>query len=72
MVCFRYKSVNTLHKGDNDDDDDVDDDIFPADKPFASCYERYVFKICLKSIHRDRVLSRYNLNSYSHLHARVF
>jgi len=29
MVCFRYKIVNTLHKGDNkdyDDDDDDDDD----------------------------------------------
>jgi hypothetical protein len=25
MVCFRYISVNTLHKGDDDDDyDDVD------------------------------------------------
>jgi hypothetical protein len=28
MVCFRYISANTLHKGDDDDDDDdgVDDD----------------------------------------------
>jgi hypothetical protein len=27
MGCFRYVSVNTLHKGgDNDDDDDDDDD----------------------------------------------
>jgi hypothetical protein len=25
MVCFRYKIVNTLHKGDNKDDDDDDD-----------------------------------------------
>ena len=66
-----YISLNTLHKVDNDDDDD-DDDIFLDDKPFASCYERSVFKICLKCSHRDRVLSRYNLNSYSHLHARMF
>jgi hypothetical protein len=26
MVCFRYISVNTLHKGDDDGDDDDDDD----------------------------------------------
>jgi hypothetical protein len=26
MVCFRYVSVNNLHKGDDDDDDDGDDD----------------------------------------------
>jgi hypothetical protein len=26
MVCFRYKIVNTLHKGDNKDDDDDDDE----------------------------------------------
>jgi hypothetical protein len=25
MVCFRYISVNILHKGDDDDDDDDDD-----------------------------------------------
>jgi TATA-binding protein-associated factor Taf7 len=25
MVCFRYRSANTLHKGDDDDDDDDDD-----------------------------------------------
>ena len=25
-VCFRYKIVNTLHKGDDKDDDDDDDD----------------------------------------------
>jgi hypothetical protein len=23
MVCFRYISANTLHKGDDDDDDNV-------------------------------------------------
>ena len=23
MVCLRYVSVNTLHKGDDDDDDDI-------------------------------------------------
>jgi hypothetical protein len=23
MVCFRYISVNTLHKGDDDDDDNI-------------------------------------------------
>ena len=26
MDCFRYISVNALHKGDDDDDDDDDDD----------------------------------------------
>jgi hypothetical protein len=26
MVCFRNISVDTLHKGDNEDDDDDDDD----------------------------------------------
>jgi hypothetical protein len=26
MVCFKYITVNTLHKGDNKDDDDDDDD----------------------------------------------
>ena len=26
MVCFRYITVNTLHKGDKKDDDDDDDD----------------------------------------------
>jgi hypothetical protein len=26
MVCFRYRIVNTPHKGDNKDDDDDDDD----------------------------------------------
>jgi hypothetical protein len=25
MVCFKYITVNTLHKGDNKDDDDDDD-----------------------------------------------
>jgi hypothetical protein len=25
MVCFRYTTVNTLHKGDNKDNDDDDD-----------------------------------------------
>jgi len=24
MVCLRYISINTLHKGDDDDDDDDD------------------------------------------------
>jgi len=26
IVCLRYISINTLHKGDDDDDDDDDDD----------------------------------------------
>jgi hypothetical protein len=26
MVCFRYTTLNTQHKGDNQDDDDDDDD----------------------------------------------
>jgi len=26
MVCLRYVTLNTLHKGDNKDDDDDDDD----------------------------------------------
>jgi hypothetical protein len=26
MVCFRYRCVNTLYKGDYDYDDDDDDD----------------------------------------------
>ena len=25
MVCFKYITVNTVHKGDNKDDDDDDD-----------------------------------------------
>jgi hypothetical protein len=25
MVCLRYRSVDTLHKGDTEDDDDDDD-----------------------------------------------
>jgi hypothetical protein len=29
MVCFRYISVNTLHKGD-DDDDDVKTNMMPV------------------------------------------
>jgi hypothetical protein len=32
MVCFRYKSVNTLHKG--DDNDDVDDDDDDSDSKY--------------------------------------
>ena len=26
MICLRYVTVSTLHKGDNKDDDDDDDD----------------------------------------------
>jgi hypothetical protein len=38
-VCFRYKTVNTLHKGDDkDDDDDNDDDNYNNNNNNNNCF----------------------------------
>jgi hypothetical protein len=43
MVCFRYVSVNALHKGDDDDDDDDDDRLSFKRRLVLSAEETFCF-----------------------------